>query len=107
VIEVPALVLNDCAKVRMFSVWTASKRLRIQLPSRERLKSLVMFFQILDMYELDFLPLRRNLSLRALTVSFRRWREYIEMAGIVLKHVVFRRPIDIAALYTLPAAQND
>jgi UDP-MurNAc hydroxylase len=107
VIEVAALVLNDCAKVRMFSVWTASKRLRIQLPSRERLKSLVMFFQILDMYELDFLPLRRNLSLRALTVSFRRWREYIEMAGIVLKHVVFRRPIDIAALYTLPTAQND
>jgi UDP-MurNAc hydroxylase len=107
VIEVPALVLNDCAKVRMFSVWTASKRLRIHLPSRERLKSLSIFLQLLDMYELDLLPLRKNLSLRAVSISLRRWREFIEMGGMVLKYVVLRRPIDIAALYTLPATQKD
>jgi UDP-MurNAc hydroxylase len=105
-IEVPALVLNDCAKVRMFSVWTASKRLRISLPSREHLKPLVAFFFLLDLYELEILPLRKNLSWRAISVRARRWREIIEMAGMFLKHVVLHRPIDIASLYALPVMQK-
>jgi hypothetical protein len=36
--EVHALVVNDCAKHKMFSVWTASKRLKIHLPSAVALK---------------------------------------------------------------------
>jgi UDP-MurNAc hydroxylase len=102
VIEVPTTVLNDCAKTRMFSVWTASKRLRIHLPSRERIRSLVIFLQLLDMYELDILPLRKNLSWRHIVVRMRRWREFVEMGRMVLKHIVLRRPIDIAGLYSLP-----
>jgi UDP-MurNAc hydroxylase len=106
VIEVPALVLNDCASVRMFSVWTASKRLRIHLPSHEHLKSLLTFLFLLDLYELEILPLRKNLSWRAITVRLSRWREIIEMGRMFLRHVVFHRPIDIAGLYSLPATQE-
>jgi UDP-MurNAc hydroxylase len=106
VIEVPAIVLNDCAKNRMFSVWTASKRLRIHLSSPDQLKTLAMFFKLLDMYELDILPLRKNFSRRALGVNMRRWRELLEMGSMIIKHVVLRRPIDIASLYSLQLAKD-
>ena len=102
VIEVPAIVLNDCAKIHMFSVWTASKRLRVHFSSPGQLKTLAMLFKLLDMFELDILPLRRNLTWRAISVRARRWRELLEMGSMVIKHVVLRRPIDIAGLYTLP-----
>jgi hypothetical protein len=107
VIEVPAIVLNDCTKVPMFSVWPPSKRLRIHLPSRNRFKSLVIFLQLLDMYELNILPLRKNLTWRAITVRLRRWREIIEMGRMAVKHGVLHRPIDIAGLYALPTTQTE
>jgi UDP-MurNAc hydroxylase len=106
VIEVPAIVLNDCAAIRMFSVWPASKRLRVHLSSRSQLKSLAILFKLLDMYELEMLPLRKNLSWRAVTVRLRRWRELLEMGHMVMRHVVLRRPIDIAGLYSLPLAKE-
>jgi UDP-MurNAc hydroxylase len=106
VINVPAIILNDCAKIRMFSVWTASKRLRVHMSSRDQLKTLAMLFKLLDMYELDILPLRRNLSWRSITVMLRRWRELLEMGNMVIKHVVLRRPIDIAGLYSLRLAKD-
>ena len=90
----------------MFSVWTASKRLRIHLPTREHLKTLALLFLLLDLYELEVLPLRKNLSWRAITVRLRRWREIVEMGRMFIKHVVLRRPIDIAGLYSLPVAQS-
>jgi len=105
-IEVAALVLNDCTNIRMFSVWTASKRLRIHLPTREHLKALGVFFLLLDLYELEVLPLRKNFSWRAITVRLRRWREIVEMGRMFFKHVVLRRPINIAGLYSLPVTQH-
>jgi hypothetical protein len=105
-IEVAALVLNDCTNVRMFSVWTASKRLRIRLPTRAHLRALGVFFLLLDLYELEVLPLRKNFSGRAIAVRLRRWREVVEMGRMFLKHVVLRRPIDIAGLYSLPVTQH-
>ena len=104
VIDVQALVLNDCTNVRMFSVWGASKRLRIHLPSH--LKSLRIFLSLLDLYELEILPLRKNLSWRAVMVRLRRWREIIEVGRMFLKHMVFRAPIDIAGLYSLPVTKK-
>jgi hypothetical protein len=56
------------------------------------------------MYELDILPLRKNFSRRALGVNMRRWRELLEMGSMIIKHVVLRRPIDIAGLYSLELA---
>ncbi len=100
-IEAPALVLNDCANIRMFSAWTPSKRLRIRLASREQLRGIVIFLFMLDLYELDMLPLRKNLSLRAVAVRVRRWRELVEMAHMFVKHGLLRRPLGIAELYSL------
>jgi UDP-MurNAc hydroxylase len=105
VIYTPALVLNDCARTRMFSAWTPSKRLRIRLPSREHLRAVVIFLFLLDLYELDMLPLRKNLSLRALGVRARRWRELAETGWMFVKHGLLRRPLDVAGMYSLPKAQ--
>ncbi len=108
-IETPALVLNDCTTLRMFSAWTPSKRLRIHLASREQLRSITIFLTLLDLFETDVLPLRNNFTLRALGVRLRRWRELAEMATMLFKHVVLRQPISIARLYSsslLPADQS-
>ena len=65
-----------------------------------------MLFLLLDLYELEVLPLRKNFSWRAITVRLRRWREIVEMGRMFIKHVVLRRPIDIAGLYSLPVIQH-
>jgi UDP-MurNAc hydroxylase len=106
VIESPALVLNDCANIRMFSAWTPSKRLRIRLSARQQLRPVVTFLFLLDLYELDIFPLRKNLSWRAIAARARRWREFVEMGRMFVKHIVLRRPVNIAALYALPEAQG-
>lgn len=102
VVETPALVLNDCTKIRMFSVWTASKRLKIHLPSPDHLTTVNRLFSLLDLYELELLPLRKNLTWRALGIWLRRWREFAEAARLFVKHKVFGRPFVIAGLYELP-----
>ena len=104
VVETPALVLNDCTRNTMFSVWAASKRLRIRLPTPAHLDRLVGFLLLLDLLELDTLPLRRNFAPRSLGVRLRRWREVVEAASLFFKHKVLRRPFSIAGLYTLPAS---
>ena len=106
VIDIPAAVFNDCVRIRMFSVWTASKRLRIRLRTRAELDLVGNAFSLLDFYELDLLPLRRNLSARSLSVRMRRWRDGVEMAGLMFKHRVLRRRFDVASLYALPTAHE-
>jgi hypothetical protein len=103
IIETPALVLNDCTKIWMFSVWTASKRLKIHLPSPAHLKTLRALFSLLDFYELETLPLRKNLTWRSLGVRLRRWREVVEAGRLFWKHVVLGHPFAIASLYAVPA----
>ena len=102
VVETPALVLNDCTRIWMFSVWAASKRLKIHLPSPSHLKTAIALFSLLDLYELETLPLRKNLSWRSLGVRIRRWRDVVEAGRLVLKHRVLRRPFDMARLYDRP-----
>jgi UDP-MurNAc hydroxylase len=101
-LETPAVVVNDCTKLRMFSVWGASKRLRIHLPSARDMRLAMALFSLLDLYELETLPLARNFTLRSLGVRLRRWRDVVEGARIFFKHVVLRRPIDLASLYPMP-----
>jgi UDP-MurNAc hydroxylase len=101
VLETPALVLNDCTRMWMFSVWTASKRLKIYLPSSDNLKTVNAFFSLLDLYELETLPLRKNFTLRALGVRLRRWREPVEAIRLLLKHKVLGKPFVMAGLYAL------
>jgi UDP-MurNAc hydroxylase len=103
-LETPALVLNDCATVRMFSTWSASKRLKIHLPAPQHLRTVNLFFTLLDLYETDVLPLSRSFSRRALGIRLLRWREAAEAANLVFRHKLLRRPFVISGLYPLPPA---
>ena len=105
IIEVPPRVINDCSTIRMFSAWTPSKRLKIILPDPQALGAVKLFFTLVDAYELDHLPLRRNLSPRSLSVYLRRWREAVEAARLVIRHKLLKRPFDIPALYPLPGVK--
>ncbi|MEJ0087419.1 MAG: MBL fold metallo-hydrolase [Pseudomonadota bacterium] len=104
VIDVPVTVFNDCVCVRMFSAWTASKRLRIRLRSPAELAVANGVFSLLDFYELDMMPLRRNFSLRSLGVRARRWRDAVEAVVLLTRHRLLGKPFDVASLYELPAA---
>ena len=107
VIEVPPRVINDCSTIKMFSAWTPSKRLKIYLPEPQALKAVKLLFALVDAYELDHLPLRRNLRPRNLGVFVRRWREGVEAATLVFKHKILRRPFDIPSLYPLPGVPGN
>jgi len=103
VIEVHAAVLRDCTRNRMFSVWSASKRLTIKLPAPQALAATTRWLTILDLYELETFPLARNFSARSLAVRLRRWREPVELAALLLRRALLRRPTTIASLYPLKA----
>lgn len=103
VLEVHPAVLRDCATRRMFSVWSASKRLKITLPGANALADVKRWLTVLDLYELDMLPLSRNLSARALAMRARRWREPVELARLVLRRMLGRKPLSIAVLYPVKA----
>jgi hypothetical protein len=103
-IEVHAAVLRDCLERRMFSVWTASKRLKIKLPGAYALAAVQRWFTVLDLYELEMFPLTRNFSLRALAIRLRRWREPLELARVVVKRSLLRRTLTVATLYPVKAA---
>jgi len=101
VIQTPALVLNDCCSKRMFSAWTPSKRLKIYLRSDSDLRVVQVFFFLLDLYELDTLPLRKNVSWRGFSTRVPRWRELLEVAKLFCKHVLLRRRFALKNLYRL------
>lgn len=98
-IEVHAAVLKDCTDRRMFSVWTASKRLKIKLPAASALSHASRWFTVLDLYELDAFPLVLNFSPRALAVRMRRWREAIELGRLIFRRLLLRRSLTVAVLY--------
>ena len=101
--EVHAAVLRDCCRNKMFSVWSASKRLRIKLPGPEALDGASRWLTFLDLYELETFPLARNLTLRSLAIRLRRWREPVELAVLLLRRALSRRPLTMAALYPVKA----
>ena len=79
-----AAVLNDCAAYHMFSVWSASKRLRftVDRSAGGDLTQILRFLRILDLYELDYLPLRKIMSPRSLKARAPRWREALQLAEV-------------------------
>jgi hypothetical protein len=101
-IYVHALVLNDCVRKRMFSSWSAAKRLRFEVPASETsLDKIGRFLTLLDFYENDGLPLHNNLSPRQLGVRLRRWREVAEAGRLVLRHKIMGKPFVISELYPI------
>jgi len=103
VFEVHASVLRDCTRNRMFSVWSASKRLKIKLPAAEALALATRWLTFLDLYELDTFPLALNFAPRSLAIRLRRWREPVELAALLLRRALLRRPTTIASLYPVKA----
>jgi len=99
IIEVPSLVLNDCCKKKMFSTWPASKRLKIFLPEKSLLRQVELFFLFLDLYELDTLPLNRNLTWRSISVRLLRWRELAEAVRLFFNYFLLKRPFVIKELW--------
>ncbi len=104
IFEVHAAVLRDCCRNRMFSVWSASKRLKIKLPAPQALVVATRWLTFLDLYELETFPLASNLSLRSLAVRLRRWREPVELVALMLRRALGRRPLTIASLYPIGSA---
>jgi UDP-MurNAc hydroxylase len=103
VLEAPAAILRDCCERRMFSVWSASKRLRISLPHAAALSNVQRWLTVLDLYELEAFPLARNLSARSLAIRARRWREPVELLRLAYRRLLLRKPLSIAALYPVKA----
>jgi UDP-MurNAc hydroxylase len=101
VVRTPALVLNDCVKKRMFSVWSASKRLSIRLGDGNA-RRLAVFFQLLDLYENDGLPLRNLFTVRQLKSRLPRWREGLDLLGLAVKIKILRRSFRLGDVYAPP-----
>jgi UDP-MurNAc hydroxylase len=87
-VRVPAAVLRDCIRRRLFASWSASKRVSIHV-ARGHVRDYLVFFQLLDMFECEFFPLRRWLRPRFLRVWARRWRELSSYLALAFK-VAFR-----------------
>jgi hypothetical protein len=102
VIETAAKILNDCTRIKMFSVWTPSKRLKSFLETERQRRDLLLLFRMLDLWELECLPLRKLLRPRALAVFAHRWREVLEYVRQILKIVVLRRSFVYRDVYPLP-----
>lgn len=96
-VEVHANVLRDCCRKRMFSVFTASKRVHYHLRTKPALRQLFLFNLLMDLYESDCFPLRLMLRRRFLANWARRWREVFFYLSL-LPRLALRRdqlePID-------------
>ena len=101
VVRTPARVFNDCCRRRMFSTWSASKRLSISVPPQLGLGPLSRFLMVLDLYELGQLPLRSNAKPRAISQRLRRWREVLDLGSYIWRSRT-RRDFRISDLYPLP-----
>lgn len=104
IICVPALVLNDCTRKQMFSVWTASKRLLVRFPNGEALASISAFFYLLDAYEQDFFPIHLHLTHRYLSIWLKRWREFVELGRLIVKYKILKKAFRPSELFPIRAA---
>ena len=94
-LTIPSFVLKDCLYKKLFSTFSASKRVSIEI-AEGRVRDFMIFFQLLDMYEYDYFPLKKMLTARFIRVWARRWREiwtYVSLATAI----VFKRGEDPVA----------
>lgn len=88
-IQVHPAVLRDCVEKRMFSVFTASKRLHVNV-SKGRMSDFFLLTTLLDMYEYGYFPLRRCLNARFARAWLRRWREVAMYSWMAVRIVLAR-----------------
>lgn len=103
VIRTPTRVFNDCCQLKMFSTWSASKRVGFSVPPHMDLSTLNRFLLLSDFYELGQLPLQHNLTLRSLDQRLRRFREVIDF-GAYAWQAKTQKGFRISDLYPLPEA---
>ncbi len=101
-IQVPALVINDCCRKRMFSTWGPSKRLRIRLAPEASWVDVRVFLSLLDAWENEYLPIWNHLRPRYLGIWLRRWREFVEAGRLAWR--LRRGKLAVDALYRSPSA---
>lgn len=104
-ITVPPIVLMSCVRQKMFSVWSASKRLEIELVNGN-LSKLQTLLGVLDFYENEGLPLRNNFSARNFPIWLRRWREAVEAVRLIFRHKILRKKFIISDLYASKELQT-
>ncbi len=104
-IRVPALVLNDCCRKRMFSTWGPSKRLRIRLAPGASWVDVRVFLSLLDAWENEYLPLWNHLRPRYVGIWLRRWREFAEAGRLAWRWR--RRSLRLGELYRSPSAPSE
>jgi hypothetical protein len=99
-LEIPAVILKQALRMNMFSHAGISKRLR-WIASRESMRQLLFFAQMLDFEEYEVIPLHRNLSWRSIRVWLRRWRElfgYAQMLWIMRTRSIGGKELEQVAL---------
>jgi hypothetical protein len=101
IIRVSASVLNDCTRKRMFSTWTASKRLFVRFPQGEAIANISAFFFLLDVYENDFFPIHLHLTHRYLSIWFKRWREFVEFGYLIVKYKILKKAFRPSELFPI------
>ncbi len=89
-------VLRDCIQKRMFATFTPSKRIAIWL-RKGQVKPLMIYLQLIDMYEYEYFPIQRLLNRRFLTNWLRRWRELAQIAGAFVTVMLPRKDEDFVA----------
>jgi len=98
-ISVGAKIINDCTRINMFASLAPSKRLSIKLKDKSRIADVWYFMYVLEQFEYEVLPLRKNLRLRSVGVRLRRWREAVEFLKILVRYKVMGRQFRIADMY--------
>jgi UDP-MurNAc hydroxylase len=101
IIEVHPAVLNDCVRKRMFSVFMASKRVRIDIKEGP-VWYMFLYCLLLDMYESDYFPLSSMLSKRFISCGVRRWRELLLYLGSMLGmlgKLLIKKPLSLSDMY--------
>ena len=74
--------MKDCIDERMLASFSVSKRLSIEIRKGATWDYLI-FFQLLEMFEHDFFPLRKLSRPRFLKVWLRRWWEVHDYSGLL------------------------
>jgi UDP-MurNAc hydroxylase len=82
-IHIPAIVLRQSLRMNMFGHAGISKRVRF-LAVRSDMKRLRAFEFLLDIYEVELLPLRKNFAWHSVQAWMRRWREPLLYLHILL-----------------------
>ncbi|MDP3938097.1 MAG: MBL fold metallo-hydrolase [Deltaproteobacteria bacterium] len=88
--RIPVALLKDCVVRDMWATFAPGKRYRAHL-RKGGLRYRYFFFVTLDLIANGFLPLKNNLTPRALRVLFARRREFYLYAGLIVRMMFWRR----------------